>query len=362
MFLYDIPNLLGILILVIASFRIGLIPIWLLFFLCLFAFVPFILNDVIFPASYMPDQFSYFQKVQQLRHLNFDLITNTKLITSSWMLALIPLPYVETIKSLGFFSRFLATALIIWLYSSKNIRGWPLLFILFYPSFLLYSSLALRDMLVFMLMMVSVIFFIENKRMLALLVISPLLFIKFQNFFLVILFFLVHLYFSKGSLFYKYRFIFLGLVLAMLLPYLTLIIELLDFYRIALFVEDGGSVDEYISIDSISDFLLLGIQSAPYFLMKPWPWESSNPMQLIQSIENVFLLLFLIFIFLKAYKLDKNISFKWLVYLIFALGIYGMVVYNYGTAVRYKFPFILIVIIGISYELYFKHGKFISNK
>jgi hypothetical protein len=148
----------------------------------------------------------------------------------------------------------------------------------------------------------------------------------------------------------------------MLLPYLTLIIELLDFYRIALFVEDGGSVDEYISIDSISDFLLLGIQSAPYFLMKPWPWESSNPMQLIQSIENVFLLLFLIFIFLKAYKLDKNISFKWLVYLIFALGIYGMVVYNYGTAVRYKFPFILIVIIGISYELYFKHGKFISNK
>ena len=133
MFLYDIPTLLGILILVIASFR-RLIPIWLLFFLCLFAFVPFILNDVIFPASYMPDQFSYFQKVQQLRHLNFDLITNTKLITSSWMLALIPLPYVETIKSLGFFSRFLATALIIWLYSSKNIRGYAL-FILFYPSF-----------------------------------------------------------------------------------------------------------------------------------------------------------------------------------------------------------------------------------
>ena len=362
MFFYDIPNLLGILILVILSFRMGLIPFWMLFFLSIFAFVPFILNDVIFPATYMPDQFSYFQKVQQLRHLDFELITNTKLIASSWMLALIPLPYVETINSLGFFSRLIATGLIIWLYSSKNIRGWPLLFILFYPSFLLYSSLALRDMMVFMFMIMSVVFFIENKRMLAMLVITPIFFIKFQNFFLIILFFIVHLYFLKGSLFHKYRYIFLSLVLVILIPFLPLIIELLDYYRLALYVEDGGMVDEYISINSFADFLLLGFQSAPYFLMKPWPWESSNPMQLIQSIENVALLFFLIFIFSRAYRLDRKISIKWFIYLALALGVYGMVVYNYGTAVRYKFPFILIVIIGISYELYLKHNKFISVK
>ena len=196
MFFYDIANLLVILIVTFLSFRLKLIPLWLLFILSIFAFVPFILNDVIFPASYMPDQFKYFTNVTQIRHLDFETIYNTKLQISSWMLALIPLPYVETINSLGFFSRLMATILIIWLYSSKNIRGWPLLFILFYPSFLLYSSLALRDMLVFTFMMVSVIFFIENKRILALLVISPLLLIKFQNFFLMILFFLVHLYFS----------------------------------------------------------------------------------------------------------------------------------------------------------------------
>ena len=90
----------------------------------------------------------------------------------------------------------------------------------------------------------------------------------------------------------KYRYIFLSLVLVILLPFLPLIIELLDYYRLALYVEDGGMVGEYISINSFADFLLLGFQSAPYFLMKPWPWESSNPMQLIQSIENVALLLF----------------------------------------------------------------------
>ena len=147
--------------------------------------LPFILNDVIFPASYMPDQFKYFKNVTQIRHLNFDIIWNIKLQVSSWMLALVPLPYVETVNSLGFFSRFIATVLIIWLYSSKNIRGWPLLFMIFYPSFLLYSSLGLRDTMVFAFMMMSVIFFIENKRILSLVVASPLLVIKFQNFFLV---------------------------------------------------------------------------------------------------------------------------------------------------------------------------------
>ena len=110
MFFYDIPNLLGVLILVTISFRMGLIPLWMLFFLSLFSFIPFILNDVIFPTNYMPDQIRYFWYVGQLRDLDFELLINTKLIISSWMLALVPLPYVETVNSLGFFSRLMATA------------------------------------------------------------------------------------------------------------------------------------------------------------------------------------------------------------------------------------------------------------
>ena len=253
-----------------------------------------------FPQHICQINFHTLKKVQQLRHLDFELITNTKLIVSSWMLALIPLPYVETIKSLGFFSRLIATVLIIWLYSSKNIRGWPPLFILFYPSFLLYSSLALRDMMVFMFMIMSVIFFIENKRLLALFVISPIFFMKFQNFFSHNIIFYSSSLFLKESLFHKYRYIFLSILLAILLLFLPSIIELLDYYRLALFVEDGGMINEYTPINSFADFLLLGFQSAPYFLMKPWLWESSNPMQFIQSIENVVLLFFLIFIFFKS--------------------------------------------------------------
>jgi hypothetical protein len=66
--------------------------------------------------------------------------------------------------------------------------------------------------------------------------------------------------------------------------------------------------------------------------------------------------------FLKIFRVDKRIAFKWLAYIVIAFGIYGLVVFNFGTAVRYKFPFILILIIGMAYEVYLNHGKLILNR
>ncbi len=364
MFFYDIPNLLSIIIVIIVSFRIGLIPMWLSFFLILFAFTPFFLNDVLFPARYMPDQFKYFLEVQNFRDLNFEsnYRSNLKLMLSNWLFTLMPMPYVETIKSLGFFNRQISTILIIWLYSSKNLRGWPLLFVVFYPSFLLYSSLALRDIIVLTFMLVSVIFYLEKKRLLALIVSFPLLIIKFQNFFLIVVFFVIHSYFSKDSVLYRFRYILMILIIAGLSPFIMTIIELLDFYRGALFAEDGGDMIYYVGIESLRDFIIISFQSFPYFLMKPLPWEATNFLQIIQSLENFLILFFVIFIFLKASRIDKNIAFKWFLYLVASFSIYGLVVFNFGTAVRYKFPFLLIIVIGIAYELYLKHGKLIHNK
>lgn len=364
MFIYDFPNLLAIIILVLIAFRIGLIPMWLSFFLILFAFTPFFLNDFLFPASYMPDQFRYFDATQRLRDFNFEpsVNSNLKLDVSNWILASIPLPYIETIKSLGFFNRLIATALIIWLYSSKNLRGWPLLFILFYPSFLLYSSLALRDTLVLIFMILAVVFYIEKRMFLALLVSLPLAIIKFQNFFLIITYFAIHTYFTKGSVIYKFRHIYLVIILLGLIPYIMTIIEVIDFYRRALFVEDGGLYSSYVHIKTLGEFTVAALQSTPYFLMKPLPWEANSILQTIQSLENVLILIFLIFIFLKAYAVDKTIAIKWFIYLVAAFSIYGLVIFNFGTAVRYKFPFVIIIVIGIAYELYLKYGHLILNK
>lgn len=362
MFFYDFPNLLAIFIVILVSFRIGLIPLWLSFFLGITALTPFFLNDVLFPASLMPDQYRYLDNVQNIRSFDFNYYYSPTVEISSRMLAFIPLPYAETMQSLGFFNRLIATAMTIWLYSSKNLRGWPLLFFLFYPSFLLYSSLGLRDTLVLLFMMVSVILFLERKILIAFLFLSPLIFIKFQNFFLMIVFFVIHLSFLKGSFFYRFRYVLLPLILAALAPFIMTIIELLDFYRMYFFKDDGGDLNSYVPIKTIGQFAVIALQSAPYFMIKPLPWEADSFLQLIQSLENILLVGFLIFIFLKVSRFDKTIALKWFVFLIAAFSIYGLTVFNFGTAVRYKFPFIIVLVIGITYELYLKHGKLILNK
>ena len=61
-------------------------------------------------------------------------------------------------------------------------------------------------------------------------------------------------------------------------------------------------------------------------------------------------------------RFDKKIAFKWFIFLLIAFGIYGLTVFNFGTAVRYKFPFVVIIVIGMAHELYLKHGKLILNK
>ena len=295
---YDFANLLLIFILILIPFRLGLIPGWLSFFLAVFACTPFFLNDVLFPASLFSDQFRYLDSVQNIRSLDFTFYDSASIEISSRMLALIPLPYSETMQSLGFFNRLLATALIIWLYVSKKIRGWPLLFILFYPSFLLYSSVGLRDTLVLLFMTISVILFLEKRRLAALFFSLPLLYIKFQNFFIFIMFFVIHLSFSKGTLIYKFRYLILPIILAAITPYIMTIIELLDVYRRYFFIDDGGDPNLYVSIETFKEFIILAFQSAPYFLIKPLPWEAANFIQFVQSLENLFLFGFLVFIFI----------------------------------------------------------------
>ena len=95
--------------------------------------------------------------------------------------------------------------------------------------------------------------------------------------------------------------------------------------------------------------------------MKPLPWDAINSLQAIQSIENMFVLIFLIIFTSLAYKKSVLITNKWLLFLIFSLTIYGLVIVNIGTSARYRYPFILTYVIGLSYELYKMHNFRFNN-
>ena len=89
-------------------------PIWIGLVLSIYSFMPFLMNDVLFPNALFPDQWHYFRAMENTRALNFmysfeELIQNKfiKFYITSSVLSFLPLPFVETIKSVGFFNWFL---------------------------------------------------------------------------------------------------------------------------------------------------------------------------------------------------------------------------------------------------------------
>ena len=101
------------------------------------------------------------------------------------------------------------------------------------------------------------------------------------------------------------------LVIGAITRFILTIIELLDFFRMAFYIDDGGFREDYVHIETFRDFFVIAIQSAPYFLMKPFPWEANSFLQIIQSLENIFIFGLLTIIFIKTSQIDKNITFKY---------------------------------------------------
>lgn len=349
------------LLLIIILLNLKIIPSWIGLVLAIESFIPFFLNDILFPATYMSDQFRYTNMIQELRNFNFSYQEDYKIGVTTWILSFFPLPFAETIKSIGFYNRFMFIVLFVWLYKKKFLSGIPLIILLFYPSLLLYTSLSLRDPLIMSLMIISIISFIDKKYIFAVLFTIPLFFIKFQNFFMMMLFFLFFIIYKKDTFFYKFKYIILLFIISISTQLIPEIIPILNFYRGAMFQEDGGDIMTFIPIYDIYDFIVVGITTVPYFLLKPFIWESRNLFQMIQSFENI-ILFFILWIFsLRAYKQDSFITIKWFIFLVFSLLIYGLVVFNFGTAARYKFPFIIVYIVGLSYELYKLNGYKFNN-
>ena len=88
-------------------------------------------------------------------------------------------------------------------------------------------------------------------------------------------------------------------------------------------------------------------------LLKPLIWEVHNPFQLIQSLENM--VVFAMIIWVNCQKVvndkirEKIIFLNCLLFV--SMTINGLVVFNFGSAVRYKFPFIVIYFVYFFYLL-----------
>ena len=359
--LSDLVNALISLIIIIIALRIKIIPNWIGLVLGIYSFIPFFLNGVLFPTSYFSDQFTYTKNLEEVRSLNFFSELNPKSYITIWFLSLLPLPFVETVKSMGFFNRLLFLILFLWLYRKNFLSGMSLKFLIFYPSLILYTSLSLRDTVIMFLMIIGIISFIDKKYIRCFFSTIILYLIKFQNAYLMIIFYIILLFFNKKTLFFKYRYFFLILTIFIFSFILNDVLYLLEVFRSAFYADNEGDLLTYRPINNLNNFIILSLSSSINILIKPMFWEANNSFQIIQSIENFFVLIFLIIFTKKAYSQNRNITIKYLLILFVGLTVYGLIVFNYGTLARYKFPFIVLYVLGISYELFKYSGYQFGN-
>lgn len=321
--------------------------------LTLHCFLPFILNGVLFEPNYMPDQFKYLRGIEAIRSGNIGLMDafsdDGNVLQASAFLAFLPLPSPLTVISIGFYNTFIYIALFFILYTNKVFTKLSIWFYLLFPSAALYSALSLRETLILFFMTTAVLYARKSNILLSFLCFIPLYMIKFQNFFILAPIILLYFLFNVSEKGMKLGKAFnIGLVsLIGLLASAPIALPIINTFRVAMFIEDGGERENVQLINGVLDFIIQGLSSGIYFLSKPFIWEAQGLLPLIQSFENTVILIFLFMITKQAWKNSPDRLAFWLLYLALSMSVYGLVVFNYGTAVRYRYPLVMIYVLFV---------------
>jgi len=332
------------------------ISVWIKILILIELTTPYFLNGVLFSPDYMSDQIRYLEHVINLRENFFVYSPDFPVSKSSFsisfpafLMSLIPVPFIEDYQSLGLANRFLFTMVMIFLIRKKILPTYVILFLIFYPSLLLYTSLALRESLIISIMLLSINFFYERKIIFCLAGLITLYVIKMQNFAILILFWISDKLYQIRNQF-KFEDL-MSLFLVSIIVFSLFIMPKLDDYRRYFYWHDGGDLTSYISINNFSNLLREFLYGIYFILVKPINSDFSKKFHLIQFIENIVLIFFLIYAYLQTYIKNHLIANKWLLFFVFSIGLYGLIVFNFGTASRYKFVFPIVFIVGPYLEL-----------
>ncbi|WP_373034082.1 hypothetical protein [Sulfurovum sp.] len=347
---------------VFIGFYVLKVPMKYYVFVLLHLLLVFLTNDFLFPVSYMPDQLRYVESTVAIRDsldfMNYEQYErSSKVAFSSLMFALSPMLSIKSVYSISIINFLLYAFLFIFLYKKKLLVGNAMLFYLLFPSFALYAAVSLRDMLILLFMILSIYALYRKQMLLSILIAAPLLYIKTQNFLIFIAAILMYKSIEKRNLKSKKTLIRVSFLLILLVAFGSMFsIDDINSIRRSMYAEDGGNREDYIPIAGYVDFLFTGFIGSFYMVLKPMIWEVRNPLQLVQSVENivVFYMIYKIYEEQKIVK-DRFITFL-LIYFFVGMFIYGLVVYNFGTAARYRFTFEVVFIV-FSLSILHKHRK-----
>lgn len=334
-------------------------------FLAVFLFSPFLINYIFFSPSYMPDQFKYVEEINKLKSgslLPLDLLTSdgikrSRLYFASYFWSIVPMISFMGVSSLAFSNKFLS--LILFSFLSFKLEQKHVVWLFLIPSFILFSSVSLRDFLIIFISSIALIWTLERKFFLSLLMILILVPLKIQNFPSFLFVWIALAIFRAEKSIYTLLFMLLSFFILFMYFFEPIINELF-FYKIAFILESGVSLDSLnIESDIISsapsrvEFLLTLPMDALASILRPFPWEVTNPLIVIYFLENIILTLVLgVF----SYRLCSNNNNRLLMLVLFiglliSIIIHAYTVTNLGTFSRYKFTVFFPFLVAVLYLL-----------
>jgi hypothetical protein len=403
--LYDLVNFLIILTFIFLIFKKNLINKSGFLILSLFSLTPIIGNDVIWDFSIFPDQVKYIISTNIVRENYFTIMG--EIFEGNWasfknrialplkgqylstgsaglVMASIPLPFIETVRSLSFFSKFIFVVWLIYLIFHnrklrENEKNYYYYYLLLSPSILIYTSVALKEIYIivfFHLCMFSVLYkklylFIISFVLLGLFRIELMILIGIFSAVYIYVFF----YFPKEKIskstqdLLKFLIVLSILIFSIIFindyffikEYFNLFVNKVNEMKIGYHME--GDINSELRLYSYNFNIIPFIYDGFNAIMSPTFSKSNNIFLYLLIIENFLIISLLIFYFVVLANLNflKSI-FYIILFLIFNLSV-GVIVVNDMSIYRYKISMLIPLILIIREEvLNYKNENIIFNK
>ncbi len=259
--------------------------------------------------------------------------------------SLVPIPSIATLSSLGFINKIFL--FLTYLFLKKNINHTNyigivlLLFAL--PSLVLYSSIGLRDNIIFCTQVILLITIFKKEFMKSSFLLAILYAIKLQNALIFSILFL-GVFLFKADQSRKMFAIFSLLTLSVFIYFSERIVEVINYFRLA-FLNEVGAITPNMIFEGYSSLYEIILLSPTIFIkgiLAPMPL---NALSVIFFLESIIVIGISLWLFSR--KIFTNSLFLSLVFLTVFAGIVlnGLVIENDFTFLRYKFSFTFIFLI-----------------
>lgn len=303
---------------------------------------PFVFNNFFF-VNFFPDTKDYLETFMYHRdHIELDpgYLGDDKILNYTYLLSYIPIPLIFSIIGMGYINKFIYTLLIIYLFNKNNKNILLLILIIITPEFIMYSSVGLKETVIIFLMTIFLINYESKKYILSIFFLIPIYFIKFQSFYFVIYFVLIHQFINIIGINKNFTLKFIIVIFLSIITFIFLLnINLNIISEIVLKVDFYCRKLNYnsdICYKDIRELIFNFDNSFINFILTPLIQKKISILLIMQFLSSSYYFLFLV-ILIYFSSFTNEIKMTSIIYLLSLGLLLALIFKNDGLLTRQKF-------------------------